>query len=479
MLAGGLASCAVGPDFEPPPPPQLSSYGAGDPAIATPAPAPLATKWWLLFRSPQLDAVMAEALASNPTLIQAEANLRQSQHSLRAGYGVFFPGIGAEGGAARQRITGTRFDEETPPLVFNLFTLEASVTYALDVFGGNRRMVEGLGAEVDLARANGQAVYLTLAADIANTVIAKAAYAAEVECGERNVAALEQEVALAEVQAKAGTIPYATLLSLRSQLAAARAALPQLRQKLRQSDDLLASLAGHAPSEWQAPAVSFADLSLPDPLPVSLPSELVRQRPDIVAAEAVAHAASAEIGVATAAMLPSVTLQGDAGATSTVPNKLFNSKGNIWDFGATATTPLFEGGSLWYRRKAAVDEYNAAMAAYRQTVLAAFTQVADTLAALDHDSASLKADEEAEAAAFETLRLLKANYQAGLVNELDVLAADSQLQQAAIATLQAKALRYQDSVALIAALGGGWWRKDRFQSILTSAQSEDPKENAP
>jgi NodT family efflux transporter outer membrane factor (OMF) lipoprotein len=478
-LASGLAACAVGPDFEPPRAPDLARYGDGDPAITTPAGETLAADWWRLFRSPQLDAVMAEALAHNPSLAAAEANLRQSQHSLRAGYGVFFPSIGVDGGATRQQFSATRFGQESLPSVFNLFTLEASVSYALDLWGGERRMVEQLGAETDLARASGQAVVLTLAANIANTVIAKAAYDAEVERARNSVSALEQEVALAEVQARAGTIPFAAVLALRAQLASARAALPQLQQKARQAEDLLASLAGHAPSEWRVPAIAFADLNLPESLPVSLPSELVRQRPDVVAAEAVAHSASAGIGVATAAMLPNIVLTGGAGGNSTAPNKLFDARGNFWDFGASATQPLFEGGTLWYRRKAAIDTYESAMAAYRQTVLAAFAQVADALAALDHDGASLKADEEAEATAAETLALLQANYQAGLANYLDVLAADYQRQQAAIATLQARAVRYQDSVALIAALGGGWWRKDRFQSILTSVQSEKSGDAVP
>ncbi len=204
------------------------------------------------------------------------------------------------------------------------------------------------------------------------------------------------------------------------------------------------------------PTVRLDDLTLPAELPVSLPSDLVRQRPDILAAEATAHAASANIGVATAAMLPSVTLSGGSTAANTTGN-VFSSKGRAWSLGADATAPLFEGGTLWYKRKAAIDDYHQAMALYRQTVLGAFEQVADSLRALDHDAATLSAEDEALSSAAQALRLVQANYEAGIATYLDVLIADTQYHQTKIADLQAIAVRYQDTVALFAALGGGWW----------------------
>src|SRR5208283_3391856 len=234
-------------------------------------------------------------------------------------------------------------------------------------------------------------------------------------------------------------------------------------------DDLLATLVGHVPAEWSPPEVGLADLVLPSDLPVSLPSDLVRQRPDILAAEATAHAASANIGVATAALFPSISLSGSYGGNGTSTNALLSSRGNFWALGVNATATLFDGGTLWYKRQAAIDGYQQAMALYRQTVLNAFGQVADTLHALDHDAAVLQAEEEALGAAREALHLVQANYEAGLATYLDVLIADAQYHQALVGELQAIAARYQDSVALFAALGGGWW----------NAQSAGAQANAP
>ena len=316
--------------------------------------------------------------------------------------------------------------DNLPGSLFNLFTLSATVSYTLDLFGGERRAVEGLGAEVDVARATERATYLSLSANIVNTVIARAAYRAEIEATEQLIALEKQQVEIADVQTQAGTVPYSNLLTLRSQLASVEATIPALAQKLTQADDLLATLAGHTPAEWRPPEVALAGLTFPRELPVSLPSDLVRQRPDILAAEATAHAASANIGIATAALLPSVTLSGSYGANNTSVSNLFAANGTFWGIGANATAPLFEGGTLWFKRKAAIDAYQQAMAAYRQTVLNAFGQVADTLAALDHDAAVLRADDDALEAAQQALHLVQVNYQAGITTYLDVLVADTQ-----------------------------------------------------
>ncbi len=481
-LLSALPGCAVGPDFLRPDAPPATHYSNGADAEATASVdgtaqhfatgTKLAADWWRLFKSPQLDAVISDAIANNPGLEAAQASLRQSQNNLRSGYGIFYPDIDAEGGAMRQRYTPIKGGQNLPASVFNLFTLSATVSYALDVFGGERRLVEGLGAEVDAARATEQATYLALSSNIANTVIAKAAYRAEIEATEQLIELQKEQVGLAEVQAQAGTVPYSTVLSLRSQLASYQATIPQLQQKLTQSDDLLATLAGHTPAEWKAPQVAMADLALPSELPVSLPSDLVRQRPDILAAEAAAHAASANIGVATAALLPSVTLSGSLGTNGTSTANLFAANGNFWSIGAGAAEPLFDGGTLWFKRKAAIDNYREAMAAYRQTVLSAFGQVADTLRALDHDAAVLQAEEEALTTAEQALHLVHANYQAGLATYLDVLNADAQDHQAKIAELQAIAVRYQDTVALFAALGGGWWNAKGEEAKADGAKTD-------
>jgi NodT family efflux transporter outer membrane factor (OMF) lipoprotein len=426
--------------------------------------------WWRLFQSPQLDAVIREALAHNPGLAAAQASLRASQDNLRSGYGIFFPSVDADAGVVRERYSPVALGQAFPSNIFNLFTLSSSVSYALDVFGGQRRLVEGLHAEVDVARADAEATYLTLAANVANTVIAAAAYRAEIEATQQIIDLQKQQVDIANVQAQAGTVPYSNVLSLKSQLASYEAMIPQFEQKLAQSDDLLAALAGHVPAEYSPPPVRLNDLVLPEGLPVSLPSDLIRQRPDILAAEATAHAASANIGVATAAMLPSVTLTGGVGATTTTLNNLVPANGHSWSVGAGATAPLFEGGTLWFKRKAAIDDYQQAMALYRQVVLTAFEQVADTLRALDHDAKILAAQDEALSTAAQASHLVQANYEAGIAAYLDVLVADTQFHQAQLADLQAIATRYQDTVALFAALGGGWWNAGKNGTGATGAR---------
>jgi NodT family efflux transporter outer membrane factor (OMF) lipoprotein len=475
-----LSGCAVGPSFHRPTPPAVTHYTHDtDPAESVAVGgksqryhpgAAISGDWWQLFHSTQLDAVIAESLDHNPGLDAAQSNLRQSQDILRSGYGVFYPAVAAGAAATREKLSSVQLGETTPSRVFNLFTLSASVSYALDVFGGQRRFVEELHAQTDVANATMLGTYLTLASNVANTVIARAAYQAEVEATFELVQLQRQQVQLAEVQAKAGTVPYSNVLSLRSQLAAYEASSPQLEQRVAQCDDLLASLAGETPAEWAPPNVRLADLSLPADIPVSLPSSLVRQRPDILAAEATAHAASAQIGVTTAALLPSVTLTGAVAGSTNTTSSLFPANGKGWSVGANVSSPIFEGGTLWFKRRAAIAGYEQASDLYRQTVLGAFAQVADTLHALEHDAQYLAAEEESLSAAREALELLQANYQAGLATYLDLLTADVQFHQAQIAEIEAVALRYQDTVALFTALGGGWWNVPALGGIPDTAQ---------
>jgi NodT family efflux transporter outer membrane factor (OMF) lipoprotein len=467
LLGWLLCGCAVGPNYVRPAAPPVTHYVNGaDPSSTVDAHGAtqrftpgekVAADWWRIFQCARLDAIIAEALAGNPGLEAAQASLRESEDTLRSGYGIFYPDIGAGAAATRQRYSPEKLGQSGPASLFNLFTLSASVSYALDVFGGERRLLEALRAQVDLERATEQATYITLVANIVNTVVARAAYRAEVDATNGLIELQRQQVRLAEVQFKAGTAPYSNVLSLRSQLASNEATIPQLEQRLTQSDDLLATLLGHVPAEWGPPEIALADLTLPADLPVSLPADLVRQRPDILIAEATAHAASANVGVATAALLPGITLSGGYSANGTQTANLTAAGGRAWDLGANLTTPIFEAGALWYRRKGAIDEYHQAAALYRQVVLGAFGQVADTLRALDHDAATLQAQDEALASAQEALHLIETNYEAGLNTYLDVLAADAQYHQAVINALQASAVRYQDTVALYVALGGGWW----------------------
>ncbi len=464
-----LGACAVGPNFGRPPPPDADRYTAEPLPPATVAAddrtqrftagGVLTADWWRLFQSAQLDAVVRQALANNPTLQASEATLRQSQHQLRAGYGVFFPQVGAELDAARERVVPLQQGLRTPPGVFNLVTLSGTIGYALDLVGGERRTVEALTAEVDYQRYASKAAHLTLSANVVNTSIARAAYIAEVHATEQMIELQKQQLKSTDVEVHAGTAPYSDVLSLRSLIAANQATLAPLRQQISQTEDLLATLEGVAPSKATLPDIDLTALSLPLDLPVSLPSDLVRQRPDILSSEAQLHAASANIGIATAAMFPSVSLSATYGGAGSSFGTLSAANGRFWSVGPSVTIPLFQGGRLWYQRKAAIDAYQAAQATYRQTVLDAFAQVADALKALEHDAEALQAQADAKRAAGEALGLLQVNYRAGLVAYLEVWAADVQFHQATIGYLQAIAQRHQDTVALFVALGGGWWNE--------------------
>jgi NodT family efflux transporter outer membrane factor (OMF) lipoprotein len=474
MAATLLGACAVGPDFSRPVPPAVQAY-THEPLAATTVTADSKTQhftpgaavpfdWWRLFGSAQLDASVAEALAHNPTLEASEASLRESQDNLRAGYGVFFPQIGAQAGAVRERTSPVANGLSVQGTVFNLITASGTISYALDVFGGKRRTVEGLQAQADYQRYLTKAAYLTLTANVVNTTIAQAAYAAEISATKQLIDLENQQLEITEAQVRAGTSAYSSVLSVRSLIAANEASLAPLRQKISEADHLLATLQGHFPSEANLPQIDLNSLSLPTDLPVSLPSELVRQRPDILSAEAQLHAASASIGVATAAMFPSISLSGTYGAGGTSFGNLSTDSFRFWSIGPSITIPLFQGGSLWYGRQAAIDAYQQSLANYRQTVLAAFEQVADALKALEYDAQALEAQAEAQRDAVGALSLLQANYRAGTVGYLDVLVADVQLHQTTIAYLQAVAQRHQDTVALFVALGGGWWNAQNAAS---------------
>ncbi len=280
--------------------------------------------------------MVKQALGANPDLAAAQASLRQSEDNLRSGYGIFFPDVAAGASGTRQRYSPAKLGQNTPSTLFNLFTLSATVSYALDVFGGERRAIEALHANVEAQQATEEATYLTLEANIVNTTIARAAYREEIDATRELIELQRQEVHLAEVQVRGGTASYASVLSLESQLASTEAAVPQLEQRLAEAENLLAILAGQAPALWDAPDIRLATLSLPTDLPVSVPSQLVRQRPDVVVAEAVAHAASANVGVATAALLPNFTLTGGYSANGTQSSNILNSEGRAWSLGASS-----------------------------------------------------------------------------------------------------------------------------------------------
>ncbi len=468
VLALLLAGCALGPDFERPAPPPGDHVLAPTAADALQADgsaqrfdrdADVPARWWTLLGSEEIDALVADALEHSPTLTAAQAALRQSEDDLRAGYGVFYPQLGASLTAARQSTVTVLNHAPAASGPYNLGTAAASVSYVPDLFGGQRRTVEALRAVVDQQRYGELAAYLSLTTNLVNTGVARAAYQAQRDALREIERMQADQIHIAEVQFQAGTAAYTAVVALKSQQATNEAGVAALEQRIDQSEHLLALLGGHAPADARAALIRLEELHLPADLPDALPSTLARHRPDILAAEADLHRASAQIGIATADLFPSLTLGGSAGASHAAIADLLRSGTSFWSLQAQLAGSIFSGGSAWFGRRAAIDAYDASLAAYRQTVLTALDQVADTMSALGHDAQALRAQSAALAAAAEALKLTRVNYDAGTAGYLELLSADSQYQQARLAYLGALAQRLQDTVALYAALGGGWWNR--------------------
>ncbi len=461
-MMSALTACAAGPDFHRPvvatgpgylPPDEQTTAPAGTTRLA--ASGQLPEDWWTLLNNPPVNALVQSGFDHSPTLDAATATLRESQDDLRAGEGLFFPHADLGLGASRQLVSPIRNGLPGAGSVFNLFTLSGAVSYTVDLFGGNRRTVEALRANVDYQSANLRAARLTLASNIVDAAVARAAYFAERQATQDLVGLEQQQVDIAEVHVTAGTDSETAVLALRGQLEADQAALPALEQKYDQTEHLLARLTGLRPDQFAAPQFCLSELQPPGDIPVTVPSELARRRPDIQAAEAALHVANADVGVATASLFPSITLSGAYGFAGTDGQSLFNDAGKSWQGAAAASQPVFEGGTLMAQRDAAKDAYRVALANYHETVLTAFQQVADQLRALTHDRESLAAESKALADAVEALDIISSNYRAGLVPYTSVLTADAQVRQARIAWIEAGAAQTQDTVALFVALGGG------------------------
>ena len=462
-----LCSCAVGPDFVRPTAPAVTEYvhtsGTNSPVagdISAPhwiQHADIPADWWRMFQSEQLNKLVREAIDHNATLEAANATLRQSQHNLQAGYGVFFPQLDVGLGASRVRTAPIEQGLNTPSSIYNVVTLSGTAGYTLDLFGGERRAVEGLTAAADYQRYAAKAAYITLTANVVNAGIARAAYAAQIRATQQMIELQQQQLNATRAQIRAGTAAYAAELSIQSLIAASQASLPTLQQQMVQAENLLAVLQDKLPGQASLTLPELDQISLPAEIPLTVPSELAHQRPDILQSEAQLHVASANIGVATAALFPSISLTGSVGQAGTSLGNLSGESGRFWSIGPSVSLPIFRGGTLWYERQAALDAFAAAQANYRQTVLAGFAQVATLLEALGHDASVLQAQSDARRYAQQTLLLTQTGYQSGMASWLEVMAADVQYQQASIAYIQAEAQHCQDTVALVVALGGGWW----------------------
>jgi NodT family efflux transporter outer membrane factor (OMF) lipoprotein len=471
-LAVALAGCSVGPDFVRPTPPAIKKYtdqALPDTTVSAPTAggdtqrfttgADIPAQWWTLFRSAPLDALIERALTANPTIDAAEAALRAAQENVYAQQGAYFPSVSANLSASRQKdaIGVVSPTAASGSAYLTLRTAQVNVSYVADVFGLNRRQVESLEAQAANQRFQLEAARLTLTSNVVATAIAIASLREQIAATESTVQLAEDLLRLLQRQLDLGAIPEANVIAQRTAVAQAAAQLPPLRKQLAQQNDLLAVLVGHSPGEEPPPELELSSLTLPQNLPVSLPSALVEQRPDVRAAQELLHSASAQVGVAIANRLPQLTLNASGGSSASPGADLFKSSNLFWSVAAGLTEPLFDGNTLLHKQRSAEASYEQASAQYRSTVLTAFQNVADTLQALQLDAAALQAAVDAESSAAESLATSRRQVELGDTNPLLLLLAEQAWQQARINRVVAQAARYADTAALFQALGGGWW----------------------
>jgi NodT family efflux transporter outer membrane factor (OMF) lipoprotein len=464
-----LAGCMVGPDFHHPTTPDAADY------MPEPLPATAAAdvhggaaqrfvrdldipgQWWTLFHSPALNAVVEQALKANPSLEAAKAALREAQENVYAGQGALYPTVGGTISATREKFSGASFGDPALSSTFSVQTAQLSVSYVFDIWGGTRRQIESLVAETEFERFQLEAAYLSLSANVVTAAVEEASLRGQIAATKDIIDIETQELGVLQHQFELGGASKVGVLALAATLAQTQATLPPLEKQLAQERNLLADLAGRFPSQDLDATFDLATLHLPRDLPVSLPSKLVEQRPDLRYTEASLHAASAQIGVATANQLPQLSLSATLGSATTTG--LFNPGSGFWSLGGSLSQTLFDAGTLLHKKRAAVAAYDQAAAQYRSTVLSAFQDVANTLRALQSDADALRAQLAAERTAADSLAISRDQYRAGGITYLSLLTAEQTYQQARLSLVQAQANRFSDTAALFQALGGGWWHR--------------------
>ena len=501
------AACAVGPDFVRPEAPAGADYAPTALPAATEAAAAsggaaqhfspgkdIQYDWWKLFQSPALDALVEQAFKANPTIEAAQAALKQAQENVSAQQGFFFPTLSAGYNLQRQQLSGNTSNANSPglqgtgafispgqtsnggqvnkPVTYTFHTAQLTVGYAPDVFGGNRRAVESLEAQAENQRFLLEAAYITLASNVVAAALQEASVRAQIEATKNIIGANEKSLSILENQFRLGSAIGIDVAAQEAALEQARALLPPLEKQYEQTRDLIRALVGNLPNQDVTATFTLATLHLPEEPPVSLPSKLVEQRPDVRAAEEQLHSASAQVGAALAAELPQFNITAVAGGNATEFGQMFSRGGPFWNLALGVTEPLFDGFTLLHKRRAADQALIQARAQYRSTVITAFQNVADTLHALVSDAKALQAAANAEKAAAHSLDITHRQLELGQINYLGLLTAQQAYQQAAIALIQAQATRYGDTAALYQALGGGWWNRE-------SAVSGKPAGNAP
>jgi NodT family efflux transporter outer membrane factor (OMF) lipoprotein len=489
-----LSGCEVGPDFHQPAAPKDAGYTAEPLQQVTAVTAvhggeaqrfvpggDLSGEWWTLFRSRPLNDLIDQALRANPDLQAAQAALRQANENVYAGQGALFPTVGVNAQAQRERISGAAFGEPNLSETLSLVTAAVSVSYAPDVFGGVRRQVESLEAQAQYQRFQLEATYLTLTSNLVVAAVQEASLRGQIAATHDIITLETDQLRVVQNQFTLGGASRADVLSQQATLTATEATLPPLEKQLAQTRDQLTALLGRFPNQEPAAHFDLAGLQLPTELPLSLPSQLVQRRPDIRAAEATLHQASANVGVAVANELPQFSITGQYGTESTGFTNLFTPATAIWSIAGGVTQTLFDAGTLLHKKRAAVAAFDQAAAQYRSAVIKAFQNVADALRALQADAAALRAQAEAEQTAAASLDLSRDQFRLGAITYLTLADAERTYQQAHINLVQAEASRFSDTAALFQALGGGWWHRtdvapdaigtpDRFWISLSAQQ---------
>ena len=480
-LLAGLSACAVGPNFKRPAPPEATGYGGapsqgditsaeGKGAAAAGAAgnvqhfaagADIPSQWWTLFQSPKLNHLIEQALKANPDVRAAQAALRQAHELYLVQRTSYLPTVqGGFSGDRSEFPSGTLTSPTVAPnTTYSLYTAQLTLTYTPDVFGATRRQVEIAKAQEESNHFQLEAVYVTLSSNVVVTAVQEASLRGQIAATQRLLELQHQLTDTVQHQRTLGTASDLDLLAQQSAEAQTAQTLPPLQKQLGQTRDALTALLGRLPSEEPEETFRFDELTLPADLPVSLPSKLVEQRPDVRQAEENLHAASAAVGVALANMLPQFTIDADVGSSALKLGQLFSPYTGFWDAGASLTQTLFDAGALLHKKRAADAALDQAGAQYRAAVILACQNVADTLRALQADADALKANVEAERAAEKTFDLAKRQRTLGTISLVAVLNAEQSYRQAELALVQAQANRYSDTAGLFQSLGGGWWNR--------------------
>jgi len=466
-MAALLAGCAVGPDFKHPDAKAPNGYTAEKVDLAAAAGTEtkqnlavgqrISGQWWEVFHSKQLDTVLSEALANNQDLAAARATLAQAQSAVDAAGGALWPHVQMAAGVSRQQTNGSSSGFDSLHQDFSLYTVGPNVSYTLDLFGLDRRQIEEQQAVAEFREYSVDAAYLTLCGNVVNQAITIASVRAQIAIYDEILADDQRNLNNVSELLSLGEATRTDVEQARTQLDTDRASLPTLQQQLAAAKHALAALVGQAPANWVAPDFDLSEFTLPGELPVSVPSDLIHQRPDILSAEANLHAASAAIGVATAQMYPQLNLTGTFQQQIINPANLFSGAGSIWSIAAQLTAPIFQGGTLEAQRQGAVAAFKSQAATYQQTVLNAFQQVADTLTALENDAQLVDRQRAASESANTARSLIRETYRGGGVTILQVLDAERSYAQARLGYTRAEAQRFVDSAQLFNAMGGAWW----------------------